>query len=379
MRWNSLNGVPRGSKNGWGAIIKMRTVPVIFSRNRRTVTASVLQRMLPEQPQTPASRRYIVTAVKLVVSIALLAFLLSRIDTARLWANARQASIPWLVIALAVYLSTVLCSVWRWWLLLEAQDVDVAPRQLFNSYLVALFFNNLLPSNIGGDVVRISDTAKLARSKTLATTVVLLDRVMGVMALVLVAACGATLVATRSAVGHAAVPLWPSWFWANLPSWFWAVFVAGAAATTPALVAPAGVGRLLQPLTTFHPEWVGGRISSLTITLERFKEHPAALVSCFGGAIFVQVATVGFYLAVAHALHLHIAPSDLAVIVPVSGVIQMVPISFGGLGVREWAFNIYLSGAGLAPESALLLSLSATALIMLFSLSGLAVYVGRKK
>ena len=153
----------------------------------------------------------------------------------------------------------------------------------------------------------------------------------------------------------------------------------GAAATTPALFAPAGVGRLLQPLTMLHPEWVGGRISSLTITLERFREHPGALVSCFGGAIFVQVATVGFYLAVAHALHLHIAASDLAVIVPVSGVIQMVPISFGGLGVREWAFNIYLSGAGLAPESALLLSLSATALIMLFSLSGLAVYVGRKK
>ena len=314
-----------------------------------------------------------------MVSVALLAFLLSRIDTARLWANARQASVPWLVIALAVYLSTVLCSVWRWWLLLEAQDVDVSPRQLFKSYLVALFFNNLLPSNIGGDVVRISDTARLARSKTLATTVVLLDRVMGVMALVLVAACGATLVATRSAVGHGAVPLWPSWFWANLPSWFWAVFVAGAAATTPALFAPAGVGRLLQPLTTFHPEWVGGRISSLTLTLERFKEHPAALVSCFAGAIFVQVTTVGFYLAVAHALHLNVAASDLAVIVPVSGVIQMVPISFGGLGVREWAFNIYLSSAGLAPESALLLSLSATALIMLFSLSGLAAYVGRKK
>src|SRR3954469_9645645 len=284
MRWNSLNGVPRGSKNGWGAIIKMRTVPVIFSRNRSTVTAPLphtkppetppntppppplRHKTPPEHPQTPAARRYLVTVVKLVVSFALLAFLLSRIDTARLWANARQASIPWLAIALAVYLSTVLCSVWRWWLLLEAQDVDVAPRQLFNSYLVALFFNNLLPSNIGGDVVRISDTAKLARSKTLATTVVLLDRVMGVMALVLVAACGATLVATRSVVGHGAVPLWPSWFWANLPSWFWAVFVAGAAATTPALVAPAGVVRLLQPLTTFHPEWVGGRISSLTIT-----------------------------------------------------------------------------------------------------------------
>jgi len=63
----------------------------------------------------------------------------------------------------------------------------------------------------------------------------------------------------------------------------------------------------------------------------------------------------------------------------VAGVILMMTISFGGLGVREWAFNIYLSGAGVAPESDLLLSLSATALIMLFSLSGLAAYVGRKK
>ena len=121
--------------------------------------------MPPEQPKTSAPRRYAVTALKLAVSIALLSFLLSRIDVARLWANARQASIPWLAIALSVYLCTVLCSVWRWWLLLEAQHVSVPPRQLFNSYLVALFFNNLLPSNIGGDVVRISDTAKVTRSK----------------------------------------------------------------------------------------------------------------------------------------------------------------------------------------------------------------------
>jgi uncharacterized membrane protein YbhN (UPF0104 family) len=334
--------------------------------------------MFPEQQQTSAPRRYIVTAAKLAVSVALLAFLLSRIDTARLWANARQASIPWLAIGLAVYFSTVLCSIWRWWLLLEAQDVDVGPRKLFSSYLVALFFNNLLPSNIGGDVVRISDTARVARSKTLATTVVLLDRVMGVMALVLVAACGATLVAAKGSVaGHATLPLWPSWFWANLPSWFWAVFVVGAAATTPALLAPAGVGRLLQPLTVLHPEWVGGRISTLTTTLERFREHPAALASCFGGAVFVQVATVGFYLAVAHALRVGIRASDLAVIVPVSGVVQMLPVSFGGLGVREGAFSIYFAGIGLPVEQALLLSLSATALIMLFSLSGAFVYVGR--
>jgi hypothetical protein len=182
--------------------------------------------------------------------------------------------------------------------------------------------------------------------------------------------------AQGAAAGHA-LRLWPAWFWTNLPSWFWAVFVAGAATATPALLAPAGVSRLLQPLTVLHPEWVGNRITTLTVALERFKEHPAALVSCFGGAVFVQAATVGFYLAVAHALHLRIAASDLAVIVPVSGVVQMLPVSFGGLGVREGAFSLYLTGIGLPFESALLLSLSATALIMLFSLTGAVAYVGR--
>ena len=225
MRWNSLNGVPRGSKKGWGAIIKMRTVPVIFSRNRSTVTTPFRYRMLPEHPQTSSARRYLMTAVKLAVSVALLAFLFSRIDIAQAVGERARASIPWLALALVVYLSTVLCSVWRWWLLLEAQDVDVAPRQLFSSYLVALFFNNLLPSNIGGDVVRIGDTAKLARSKTLATTVVLVDRVMGLMGLVLVAACGATLVASperspgqshHDALAVVVLGQPAAWFWAAL-------------------------------------------------------------------------------------------------------------------------------------------------------------------
>ena len=44
--------------------------------------------------------------------------------------------------------------------------------------------------------------------------------------------------------------------------WLWVGFLAGAAASAPALLAPAGFGRLLQPLTVFHPEWVGERIDT---------------------------------------------------------------------------------------------------------------------
>jgi hypothetical protein len=145
------------------------------------------------------------------------------------------------------------------------------------------------------------------------------------------------------------------------------------------VLAPAGFGRLLQPLRIFHPEWIDGRIEKITGVLSRFRNRPGALAGCFGGAVFVQASTVAFYLAVAYALHIPIRPWDLAVIVPLSFVIQMAPVSINGFGVREAAFTLYFSRLGLPIESALLVSLVPTALVMLFSLSGAAVYVGRKR
>jgi uncharacterized membrane protein YbhN (UPF0104 family) len=323
------------------------------------------------EPAGPAgqhpARRYVLLAVKIAVSIALLTLLFSRIDVGSLWANARRASVPWLLAALGIYFINVLASVWRWHLLLDAQEIRLPWRTLLGSFLVATFFNNFLPSNIGGDVIRIRDTAKPAGSKTIATTVVLTDRVIGLIGLVLVAAMGATMVA--GIAGHVPSPIWPSWLWAG--------FLGATMVTAPAVLAPGGVGRLLQPLTVFHPEWVGGRIDSVTAALSRFRGRPSSLARCFGGAVFVQATVVVFYIAVAHAVHVPVAPWDLAVIVPLSFVVQMLPVSVNGFGVREATFSFYFTRVGLTVESALLVSLMATVLGMLVSLSGAGVWFAR--
>src|SRR5262245_54568375 len=197
----------------------MRTVRVIFARNHSTVMRA--SRRMPADPseQSPA-RRYVLLGIKLSVSIVLLAILFSKIDVQKLWASARRGSVAWLLAALGIYAVNVVASVWRWSQLLDAQRVNLPRTRLMGSFLVASFFNNFLPSNIGGAVVRIADTARVAGSKTLATTVVLADRVLGLMALVLVAAIGAT-VAGR--LHPAAAPIWPAWLWAG--------FLAGAAAS----------------------------------------------------------------------------------------------------------------------------------------------------
>src|SRR5262249_17063443 len=150
---------------------------------------------------------------KISVSLVLLVLLFSRIDVGKLWATARLASVPWLLIALLVYGVNVVAAVWRWQLLLTAQRVQMTQRALLGSFLVAAFFNNFLPSNLGGDVIRIGDTARAAGSKTLATMVVLVDRGLGLMALVLVAALGAS--AGVRIHPTAAAPIWPVWLWAG--------------------------------------------------------------------------------------------------------------------------------------------------------------------
>jgi glycosyltransferase 2 family protein len=325
---------------------------------------------MPDEPTEAWSpRQYAPLAIKIVVSIGLMALLFSKIDIGRLWDIARKASIAWLAIALLLYLINVIASVWRWHLLLGAQEVEFPTSRLVTTYLISLFFNNFLPSNIGGDVIRIGDTARATRSKTAATMIVLGDRVLGLIGLILVAAVGATIAA--GGPRYRPVPIWPAWLWAG--------FFLTAAISAPAVLAPDGVGRLLKPLMVVHPEWIGGRIESVTAVLSRFRGHPAAIASCFAGAVFVQAVTILFYVTVAHALHVPISPWDLAVIVPVSTVIQMAPVSVNGFGVREATFSYYFTRLGLPIESALLVSLAGVSLMMLFSLSGAVVYVARGK
>ena len=108
--------------------------------------------------------RALIWLVKIVVSVGLLYVLFSRVDVgAAVDRRAARRRSPWLAGALVLYFVMVLVSAWRWGLLLRAQHVRLPFGFLTQSFLVATFFNNFLPSNIGGDVIRITDTAKTGR------------------------------------------------------------------------------------------------------------------------------------------------------------------------------------------------------------------------
>jgi uncharacterized protein (TIRG00374 family) len=313
-------------------------------------------------------RRFLAPLIKIGVSAALLWVLLSNVDGARLWALTRTASPVWLGAALGVYFSMYVISAWRWRVLLETQHARVPFTKLVASFLVGSFFNNFLPSNIGGDVVRISDTAPATGSKTVATTVVLVDRGLGLLGLIFVAALGAS----TTAGGRGAMQFVG-------PGVLWSVLAGGLILTATVVMQPASIGWFARPLEVLHRDWVRERAQRLMDALTRFRRTPGALVLCFAGGILVQALLVVFYVAVARGLAIPIATAHLAVLIPLSFIVQMAPVSVNGLGLREATFTLYFARLGLPAEPALALSLVGAALILLFSVSGALLYLLRRR
>ena len=105
----------------------------------------------------------------------------------------------------------------------------------------------------------------------------------------------------------------------------------------------------------------------------------AASGSAFGGALVVQALLVLFYVCAARSLAVPFPLLAASVIVPISLAVQMVPVSINGFGVREAVFAFFFTSLGLNVSSALTLSLGSAMLIMLFSLSGGAVFLMRPR
>lgn len=301
---------------------------------------------------------------KIVVSVGLLTLLLGRTDLRALATRLRGMNPSWMIGALGIYGAMVWVGAWRWRLLLAAQSVKVSLSTLAESFLVATFFNNFLPSNIGGDVIRIADTAPLTTSKTVATTVILVDRVLGLLALFTVAG-GGLLAASR--VGFRVPGI----------GYVWGLFGAAIAISIIAFFFPPAFPRLLSPLRVIEPEWVDERLRRLGNTLEGFRQRPGDLGRAFVGAVLVQVGIVLFYLCTARGLSIALPVQYAAVLVPLSLVVQMLPISINGLGVREAVFAFFFASFGFSTDSALALSLVGAALILLFSISGGILLVRR--
>jgi uncharacterized membrane protein YbhN (UPF0104 family) len=290
---------------------------------------------------------------------------LRSIDLPAFWERVKGMNPAWILLAIAAYAFTQSIAVWRWNRLLRAQHIEVERCRLTESIWVSMFFNNFLPSNIGGDVVRIADTAPAAGSKTLAMTVILMDRVLGLTALVIIASSGA-LVASLLGV--------------HVPGarWLWIASALGAVAAIFVIAMPQLVGHALLPVRALDKPWLTERAQRLEDAVMRVRNAPTAVGGAFAGAMVVQITIVAFYLLTAEGLAVPLPIFLGAVLIPVSLVVQMAPVSINGFGVREAVFAFFFRRYGLPTDAAVALSLVSTGMVMGLSLVGGFFFLRRR-
>jgi uncharacterized protein (TIRG00374 family) len=292
-------------------------------------------------------------------------FVLRSIDLSAFLDRVKSMHPGWILLALAAYAATQSVGVWRWHRLLRAQHVEVERRKLTDSIWVSMFFNNFLPSNIGGDVVRIADTAPAAGSKTLATTVILVDRALGLSALVIIASGGALIASLRGV---------------HIPGarWLWLATAIGAVAAIFVIAIPQLVSHVLMPVRALKREWINERAQRLEDAVIKFRNAPGALLGAFIGALVVQATIVAFYLLTAEGLSVPLPIFLGAVLIPVSLVVQMAPVSINGFGLREAVFAFFFRRFGLPTDAAVALSLVSTGMVMSLSLVGGLLFLRRR-
>jgi uncharacterized protein (TIRG00374 family) len=309
-------------------------------------------------------KRTLLVAAKVAVSLALLAYLFATSNLQALEERVRTADLLMLSAAVGCYVAMLALATWRWQLLLEALGCVAPLRHLTASYLVATFFNNFLPSNIGGDIVRVRDGSRLTGSTTSSLAVVGIDRILGLGALWVLGA-GAFVMAGPELRGLAGARV-----------------VVGGLGLVFLLLATIffkpGIARRVMAISHLAKvDWIRERFEEVQAAVHSYRAQVGTIWLAFFASLALQALVVWYFLAIARALRIPLTVSAAFLMVPLCTLIQAIPISFNGWGLREGLFTLYFSQVGLPRESALAFSLTGAGLIILLSLSGAVVWMAR--
>mgnify|MGYP001025036627 FL=1 len=311
------------------------------------------------------SRRGAGWLIKLVVSGLLIAWVVGRADLAQVLAALKSAKPGYVVVAALTYPVGWTISITRWRLLLGAMRTRVPLSQVVQSYLSAIFVNNLLPSTVGGDALRIYDSWRWGAGKAGAVAVIAVDRLMGVFVL-LAFAVGAMTLAPHVIEELPLLPLWMGMSAAAL------VGLAGAAFLPIPGVRAWAAGQMRRLPPVLHRP-----VLRFAEALRGFRDDPKVLLRALGLSVMLQLNVILHYVLLAKALSLPVQTSAFFLIIPISLAIMTIPITVNAIGLRENVFAFFLGMFGVPVSTALAFSWLAFGLVLLQGSVGGVVYALR--
>jgi uncharacterized protein (TIRG00374 family) len=303
------------------------------------------------------------TALKIIISIGLLVFLIYRAGLAEISLVARSADMAILLLALMVYTGTIFLISWRWRLLLTSQGAEIPFGQAVSLYFIGFFFNNFLPTSIGGDIYRALGAGQESQKRAIAAASVLVERLLGMLAVSTLAILAVTVVVRQVVDGSIRA----------LALGFAAIMVI-----LLALFFHQRTLRLLESLAHRITRWgLGQRLLRFYKALTLYRTQKRILVLVFFISLSYQLMIVLFSYLVGLALSLGIPFFYFVLCVPVTVIISLVPVSINGVGVRETGYVFLLSKIGHSSSEAITLSLLIYGLSVVASLMGGILYLMR--
>ena len=260
----------------------------------------------------------------------------------------------WLAGAMALTLLSIVLSAWRWQTVLHAMGRPAPLRRLLSHYLAGQFVANVLPTTIGGDVLRVSRLARDNGRVPDSFASVVLERLTGWLVLPLITFLGLALNPPLQDLGRATQ-----------------IAFSLACGTLVALV-------LLLVAVAAH-RWgdidadKGWRrfLAAVTLGLDRLRAQPRQAFSVIAVGFAYQLTLIAAAVMAARALGIPAAgPTALLAFFPAVAIAQVLPISISGLGVREGLFALFLRPLGVPTAQAVALGILLYVLNLLVSLLG---------
>ncbi|NLK41112.1 MAG: flippase-like domain-containing protein [Planctomycetes bacterium] len=257
----------------------------------------------------------------------------------------------------------------RWWWFLRAQRIAVPLATAVKLNYLGLFYSNFLPSSVGGDLVRAWYVSHYSRRKLQAALGVLLDRIMGLIATLILAV--AALFAAQNLQVLQIQPMGGTTFRLGTPFWPYGIAFG--------LVVVGAILVLYKPF--LHIMYRLYRhiihlIRQLRKVLTVYYHHPFVLIGAIGITIFLQSLVIMAYWLIGRDLNIDAPLIHYFVFFPLVWVVGSIPISISGIGILEGGLVfLFVRYSGTSTEAAAALALCQRLTWLGASLPGLLIHL----
>ncbi|MCL6087369.1 MAG: flippase-like domain-containing protein [Actinobacteria bacterium] len=311
-------------------------------------------------------KKIINTTLRIAISVGLIIYLISSQfkDFKTISVTLKEIDITLALLSFSTIVYGIWITAYRWQTLLKTQGIRLSILSLASSTLIGVFFNNFLPTSIGGDVYRAYDvTKKTGLPMSSSVSVLVVERLSGIIASAMFAAAALFLGFTAIGGKSIIVPI--------------VIFLALSIIIFFLILNPNkfGLKKLAKKIKFLSKLFE--KLKNVYNTFLSFKKYKLTIIKVLFYSLTLQLAVVINYWLASRALGISLDLTAFIFIVPVVSIISMLPISLGGIGVREGSLVFLMVSLETQNAKAVMCSLLLLAMSLIMGVIGGLVYAIR--